>query len=180
MNYFKYNDNEVIYLIRLGNEEAYDFIYKKYKRFIYAKIKKFGLHDLDDSFQEGCIALFKAIRSYDEVYEKTFNKYFERVLINRFLDIKRKVETDYELILSEKLDNSHLFLRESNNSYDDKMYEVLKASLKLTKREKEIFDYIYIKKLSTLEVSSILNTHIGNIYKIIYQIKNKIKKNVIQ
>ena len=180
MNYFKYNDNEVIYLIRLGNEDAYDFINKKYKRYIYSKIKKFGFHDIDDSYQEGSIALFNAIRSYDESYEKTFNKYFERVLVNRFLDIKRKVETDYELIMSEKLDNSHLFLRETNTSYDDKMYEVLKASLKLTKREKEIFDMVYIEKLSTLEVSSKLNSPTGNIYKIIYQIKKKIKKNVIK
>ena len=87
MNYFNYNDNEVIYLIRLGNENAYNFLNKKYKKFIYSKIKQFHLHDVEDSYQEGLIALFNAVRCFNETYEKTFNKYFERVLKNRLLDV---------------------------------------------------------------------------------------------
>lgn len=180
MNYFNYNDNEIIYLIRLGSEDAYQFLNKKYGKLIYSKIKRFGLKDIDDSFQEGLIALYNAIRSYNENYDKSFNKYFEIVLSNRYLDIKRKKETDYEIFLTEKMSNYSFVLKESNYSYNEKFNCIVMASKSLTKKEKEIFDYLYIKDIPIIDLSVKINMPLKSLYRIIYKIKKKIKENVIK
>lgn len=179
MNCFKYNDNEIIYLIRSGNEYAYDFINAKYKKYIYSKIKKFGLNDIDDSFQEGLIALYHAVISYDESYDKTFNRYFDFVLTNRFVDIKRKVDTNYEVFMVDRIDNTKFILKEGS-SYDIRMEDIYKATSFLSEKESMVFKMLYIEKHSVLEISNITNINPQYLYKLIYQIKKKIKKNVIK
>ena len=180
MNDFCYNDNEIIYLIRLGNEYAYDFINAKYKRFIYSKIKKFNFIDEDDYYQEGLIALYNAIITYNEAYDKTFNKYFEKVLVNRFLCLKRKSDYLYGIISMEVIDNQKFILKEDSRYKDDKVIEVTKFTTHLSERDKLIFDMLYIERISVLEISNRLDIKPTNLYKIIYKIKQKIKKNMIQ
>ena len=179
MNCFKYNDNEVIYLIRLGSEEAYDFINVKYKKFIYSKIKKFGLYDVEDSFQQGLIALYNAVISYDETYDKTFNKYFDNILTNRLVDVKRKVNNNYEILMIDRIDNTKFVLKE-NNEQNIRMDDIYKATAFLNEKEKMIFKMLYKEKRSVLEISRLTNINPQYLYKLIYQIKKKIKKNVIK
>ena len=43
MDYINSNDNELIYLIRLGNEDALNYMINKYKKYICTNIKKYKI-----------------------------------------------------------------------------------------------------------------------------------------
>ena len=72
MNAYKeYNDYELIYLVREGNESATEILYKKYKPVIELKARKYfkvynnkGL-DYNDLIQEGTIGFSEALRDFD-------------------------------------------------------------------------------------------------------------------
>lgn len=72
MNYKRFNDNEILYLIKDNDENAENLMIEKYKPIVlsiaskYNKIAtNFGA-DIDDLKQEGYIGLYKAINNYEE------------------------------------------------------------------------------------------------------------------
>ena len=87
--YSKYNDNELIYLIRSGNEKAYAFLIKKYEKYIYRRISEMHLIEKEDVFQECILVLYIAARGFSDNYNKSFMKYFEQLLNHKLLDIKK-------------------------------------------------------------------------------------------
>jgi len=111
-NYKEYNDYELIYLIREGNEDANDILYKKYKPVIELKAKKYyrsalnrGL-DYNDLVQEGMIGLSEALRDFNN---------FKDVKLSTFasLCIERQIST----ALTKAGRKKHMVLNESI-SYD--------------------------------------------------------------
>lgn len=66
-SYGEYTDEELIVLLRDGENDITDYIMEKYKGMVKAKAKSMYLlgGDSDDLIQEGMIGLFKAIRDYD-------------------------------------------------------------------------------------------------------------------
>lgn len=70
----KYTDEELIRLIRGGEDGAVDFLMEKYKNVVRGKAKTLYLigGDHDDLIQEGMIGLFRAIRDFDETRESGF------------------------------------------------------------------------------------------------------------
>ena len=180
MEYSDYNDNEIIYLIKSGNEDAYHFMVKKYSRMLYSRINRFHLDDLDDAFQEGLICLYNAIMAYDETINKTFNKYFEVVLHNKLADLKKKRLVDYEYFLSEKIIGNTCSMNESVERLHKKIKidEIMKISNILNKREKNIFYEYYIEGMSIDDISLKEKIDKQYIYYLIHEIKDKIKKNM--
>ena len=63
-SYGEYTDEELIVLLRDGENDITDYIMEKYKGMVKAKAKSMYLlgGDSDDLIQEGMIGLFKAIR----------------------------------------------------------------------------------------------------------------------
>ena len=63
-NLLKYNDYELLYMNGLSSEEARDILFEKYMFMIKKMIVKFNVqpNEKDDYFQEGLIALNKAIK----------------------------------------------------------------------------------------------------------------------
>lgn len=90
MDYKKVNDYEVMYLIRENDEEAKGLLYKKYG----SVIKKIALKyldfaskhgvEFDDLVQEGYIAFFQAVETYDENGGALFFSYVS-LCVNRHL-----------------------------------------------------------------------------------------------
>lgn len=77
-------DEEVIRLIRQGNEKMTDYLMEKYKNLVKSKAKAMYIlgGEKEDLIQEGMIGLFKAIRDFD--CEKNYNFYgFADVCISR-------------------------------------------------------------------------------------------------
>lgn len=182
MEYSDYNDNEIVYLIQNGSEEAYTFLVSKYKKMIYSRIYKFKLIDIEDAYQEGLISLYNAALSFNKEINKTFNKYFEVVLSNKFLDLRRKRRLDYEYILSENIIRNTCGLSESVDklSRQNKIDEIISVLDVLNNREKNVFYEFYILDMEIEEISLKENIDKQYIYYLIHEIKDKIKKYMIK
>lgn len=92
----RYNDYELLYLIRENIEEAKEILFWKYSFLIKSRIYKLHIptHLWDDFYQEGCIMLCKAIKIYDENSKMSFTNFFDLLLKRRILTLIRK-ESNY-------------------------------------------------------------------------------------
>lgn len=157
-----YNDYELIYLSRFGDEEVVDIIIKKYEPLVHKMISNFNVTSLnkEDYLQEGRLIINKAIASFNEDSKMTFTKYLEMLLYHRFIDLARKKKkTDYELLEEDTLD----YL--SDNSNTNNLYENIEINYEgLSKLEQDVFYYKYIEGCSSKKVSEILNIPIKKVY----------------
>lgn len=71
------SEQELLKLARQGDGIATDCLLEKYKPLVRKKARTLYLigGENDDLIQEGMIALYKAIRTYDESYESSFASY---------------------------------------------------------------------------------------------------------
>lgn len=82
--YESLSDEDIISLIRDGDELAQDFILNKYKTVVKSKARAYFLMgaDREDIIQEGMIGLYKAVRDYQPDKNSMF-KSFADLCINR-------------------------------------------------------------------------------------------------
>lgn len=75
--YSNYSDNELIKIIRGGDNGALDFLLNKYKNLVRGKAKTLFLigGDRDDLIQEGMIGLYSAIRDFDPEKHASFQTF---------------------------------------------------------------------------------------------------------
>ena len=80
------NDEDLIELIKLGDECALNFLIDRYKETVNIKVSKYFIigAEREDIVQEGLIGLFKAIKGFDSEKENSF-KTFANVCIERQL-----------------------------------------------------------------------------------------------
>lgn len=79
-----YSEEQLVKLAQQGNEEAGEYLIRKYKDVIRTKAHLYFMAgaDRDDIVQEGMIGIFKAIKSYDETKHTSFRTFAE-LCINR-------------------------------------------------------------------------------------------------
>lgn len=79
MEYHNYSDEELIILLRKGEDSIMDFLMNKYKPLVRKKTNALYLigGENDDLIQEGMIGLFKAIRDFQVEREITFYHFAE-------------------------------------------------------------------------------------------------------
>lgn len=84
--YDDFTDESLIEKIRLGDNEAQNYLLEKYRNVVNMKANRFFLigAESDDMVQEGMIGLFKAIQSFDLEKNNTF-KTFANLCIERQL-----------------------------------------------------------------------------------------------
>ena len=174
-----YNDYELIYLSRFGDEDVIDIIIKKYEPLVHKMISNFNVDRLnkDDYLQEGRLIINKAISSYNEESKMTFTRYIEMLLYHRFIDLIRKKNRDnYELMEIDKLE--YLY---DESLPDNKLNEEVSINYdSLSNLEKEIYYYKYILKLSSKEISVKLNMPIKRVYSATERILKKKKYSTLK
>ena len=86
MEYKEYSDEELIVLLRKGEDSIMDFLMNKYKPLVRKKTNALYLigGENDDLIQEGMIGLFKAIRDF-QVEKETSFYHFAEICITRQL-----------------------------------------------------------------------------------------------
>ncbi|MDD3339479.1 MAG: sigma-70 family RNA polymerase sigma factor [Lachnospiraceae bacterium] len=84
--YEQYSDEELICMLRSGQQEIADYLVNKYKSMVRTKARAMYLMggDTDDLIQEGMIGLYKAIRDYRDDRDASFLT-FARLCIERQL-----------------------------------------------------------------------------------------------
>ncbi|MDD4035945.1 MAG: sigma-70 family RNA polymerase sigma factor [Bacilli bacterium] len=119
-NYKEYNDYELIYLIREGNEEANNILYKKYKPVIELKARKYyrsalnkGL-DYNDLVQEGMIGLSEALRDFNNHKDVKLSTFASLCIERQISTAVTKASRKKHMVLNESI--SYDFI----NDDDDK------------------------------------------------------------
>lgn len=81
MDYKKYNDNELIYMVRENDEISANILVNKYYPIIlnisneYYKKYNGYIYDFDDFYQEGLVSFYKALSTYNNTKDVLFYTY---------------------------------------------------------------------------------------------------------
>lgn len=171
-NLLKYNDYELLYMNGLSSEEARDILFEKYMFMIKKMIVKFNVqpNEKDDYFQEGLIALNKAIKTYKETSNMTFTRFVEMLIYHRFVDLTRiKKKRNEENVSLDVIDYIIPEPKPTPMLYEGNVFELLK----LSKRERQVYELIYNQGKTNKEVSEILGMKITQVYSTTDRIRKK-------
>lgn len=165
----EYNDNELLYMVKEGSDEALEILFCKYSFFIELKIKEMNVEKMyvDEFYQEGLIALNNAIKKFDEQYNNTFYTFFSVILTRKYLDLFRKINKEKAMFIKPEDDDYFVDL----SSVEDSV--ILEEPTFLTDLEREVFEKKYRQFLDNKEIAAQLGKSIKAIYSTIERIKGK-------
>ena len=161
------NDYELLYLIENDCDEALEVMFEKYNNLIVSLINKYHFNKSieDDVYQEAKMVLFKAIKTYDSSFGKTFTMYFKKILENRFNTLIKK----YRIF-----EQSEVYKEELTFVEKEKDFKIV-DNKKLSSVENEVYFEYFCEGNSIDEVSKKLNLTKKQAYNAICRIKNKLK-----
>ncbi|MCR5231496.1 MAG: hypothetical protein K6B64_02515 [Acholeplasmatales bacterium] len=104
MNYKFYNDFEMLYLIKEGNELAYNIMFLKYEKYIWKIVLESYPYNSknEDLVQEGRIVLHNCILGYNSYMNVSFFSYFTICLKRKIYREIKKPYYDGYLSLNEE------------------------------------------------------------------------------
>ena len=162
-NYSNIKDEDLIRKIKSGDNNALDYLLKKYQEVVNMKVSRYFIigAEKEDIIQEGLIGLYKAIKSFDPEKQNSFKSFanlcVERQLITAIKSSNRQKHMPL---------NSYLSLNMSAyDDYDDdtSIYDIFDANIiedpldTITKKEYyKSVENIIEKSLSTFE-KNVLN-----------------------
>jgi RNA polymerase sporulation-specific sigma factor len=81
------SDEDLVDLVRDGDDEALIALLERYRRFARAKARSYFLvgGDREDVVQEAMIGLYKAVRDYDRGYESSFRSFADLCITRQIL-----------------------------------------------------------------------------------------------
>lgn len=195
MNYTEYTDDELIHYIHEGNEDATEYLLKKYSPLVKKSIRTLYLigADTEDLSQEGMIGLFKAIQNYKSERDTSFYTYakicIDRQIYSAIKASNRKKHFPLNSYISfyanagegetELIDNleagndsnpEHVVLDRENTSLFQERLETL-----LSKLEKEVL-HQYMAGKSYSDIAATLGKSTKSIDNAIQRIREKVKK----
>ena len=173
---YKENDNELLNRIRQHDDLAMEIMIEKYKPLIYTNIIRyhFPINEQEDYLQEGILVLVKAIEKYrddlsDHKSPKTFTRYFELLLHNRFNSLYRKIRTQNQYVL---LNDNQIQNIIDQNITPSESPEFNTG--KLSKLEDKVFNLYFIQGLDIKDIGDLLKLSNKQVYNTIFRIKKKI------
>ena len=198
--YLNLSDEEIIKLIKNGDEQALSFLLDRYKELVNIKVSKYYMigAEKDDTIQEGMIGLFKAIKSFDETKQNSFKTFanicVERQLITAIKSSNRQKHMPLNTYLS--LNNS-AYENDDNdeeliNTFDSKTiedpldtvmkkeyFEEIEHSIDKTLSgfEKQVLNR-YVKGESYVEIARRLDAPVKSVDNAIQRIRKKAIKNL--
>lgn len=199
--YDNLTDEQIVSLIRQGDEKALSFLLEKYKNLVNMKVGKYFIigAEKEDIIQEGMIGLFKAIKSFDGEKQNTFKSFanicIERQLITAIKSSNRQKHMPLNSYLSlntAAYDNNEEDSVELIDTFDSKMIEdpletVMKkeyykevenaVNKSLSKFEKQVLDR-FIKGESYVTIAQKLDSPVKSVDNAIQRIRKKAIKNM--
>lgn len=199
----KYNnlsDEDVIKLIKRGDNQALSYLLERYKELVNIKVGKYYIvgAEREDTVQEGMIGLFKAIKCFDAQKQNSFKTFanicIERQLITAIKTSNRQKHMPLNSYLS--LNNS-AYDNEDNdeeliNTFDSKTiedpldtlmkkeyYEQIESTIDKTLSgfEKQVLNR-YIKGESYVDIAAKLDAPVKSVDNAIQRIRKKAIKNL--
>ncbi len=199
MTYEQYTDEELILFIQKGNQEAAEYLLKKYSPLVKKSIRTLYLigADTEDLSQEGMIGLFKAIQNYNEDNTASFFT-FAKICIDRqiytaikasnrkkhsplnsyisFYSKKGEAESELIDILEAGNDSNpeHIILDRENATY---ITELLEENL--SKTEKAVLP-LFLEGKSYSDIAADLGKEPKAIDNAVQRIRDKLRKLYLQ
>jgi len=176
MSYKVYNDYELLYLANDQQDMvALDILLKKYEKFIYKKINSFFPRnkDVEDYFQEGLLCLYRAIRTFEDTYNKTFMRYFEVLLDRCYINIYHKQKREKEQFF--------LYINECRieEFYEQPIENDMTTDIKFkSPREQKVYELYFLENKTIAYISNLLELNKKQIYNAIYKIKKKLSSEI--
>ncbi len=199
--YFNLTDEQIVSLIKQGDEKALSYLLEKYKNLVNIKVGKYFIigAEREDIMQEGMIGLFKAIKNYNEEKQNTFKSFanicIERQLITAIKSSNRQKHMPLNSYLSlntAAYDNNEEDSVELIDTFDSKTIEdpletVMKkeyyteienaVNKSLSKFEKQVLDR-FIKGESYMTIAQKLDSPVKSVDNAIQRIRKKAVKNM--
>lgn len=172
MSYYKYNDNELLYLISINNEDALEILIKKYYPLIKSRIRKFNIKECnsEDFFQECLITFFKVLHKFRDDKNGIFTLYLDYAIQEKIKYLLNK-ERDYfyNVVILDNLDD---IIEEKiiSQSFE----ETGKNCYFLSEFEESIYEKYYLKNESPRRISLEMLCEEKKIYNAISRINKKI------
>jgi len=191
------SDEQLLDLIREGDDKALEYLINKYKNFVRANARTYFLvgADREDIIQEGMIGLYKAIRDYKGDKLLSFRGFAEicirrqiitavktatrqkHIPLNSYISLNKPVfddESDRTLmdIIGEDVisDPEEMVInREEFAGIEEKMAEIL------SRLEWEVLS-LYLQGKSYQEISEELTRHVKSIDNALQRVKRKLEK----
>ncbi len=197
-NYSDLTDEDMVLLIQRGDDDALDYIFKKYKRLYLSRADRFFLAsggDQQDLIQEGMIGLYKAVRNFKPDQGTHFRAFADLCVTSQ---IKTAVSAynakkHQPLNNSENLENRiskesvsagrksmHHFTDDAGdpetlliNKESDQVRNL--RDLHLSEMEKKVL-YLFVNGLSYKEIGKVLGTSEKSVDNAMQRIKQKRRK----
>lgn len=185
MSFMEVTDNELMYLLRCGNEMAKKVFIERYHYRLYGLIKRFDFKklsdylDYDDCFQECFIVFLKCIERFDEEYN--FYNYLNRAINHHMIRLKKAKERNANVI-SLEYESDHKPSLIDIVSEDDLEYQNIVVDDYIKENfDSEEQEIIKLKSqgYSGWEISQIMNITVKYLAKKVAQIKEIMKNKPI-
>ena len=193
MQYENMHDEEIIRHINEKNEDAMEYLLKKYSPLVKKEIRTLYLigADTEDISQEGMIGLFKAIRDYEAEKEVPFYSFaklcIERQIYTALNASNRKKHSPLNSYVSfyAKEENANMALvdiLEASSDFNPETRVIDAESTlriehsiqnKLSALEKQVLN-LYLKGLSYVEIANALGKETKSVDNAVQRIRNKL------
>lgn len=174
-------DNEIIELFHLKNkkEEAFRLLVDKYKEKLYWHIRKMVLNheDTNDILQNTFVKIWQGLKEFR--YESGLYTWMYRIATNEsinFLNEKKRKVYGNSGEITEALEN--MLESDIYFSGDEIQKELQKAILKLTDRQRLIFNMKYFDDMPYEDIAAILEVAVGTLKATYHNAVKKIEENM--
>ncbi len=201
-SYLTNSDEELVALVRDGDNEALDYLMNKYKILVEKKAKSYFLigASRDDIIQEGMIGLFKAIRDFKEEKTASFYSFADLCVTRQIISAVKASTRQKHLPLNSYISLNKPSYEEENDKATliDKMpsqkiinpedlligqenLSIIEHELseRLSKLEKEVLR-CYIDGKSYVEIAEYLVRPVKSIDNALQRIKKKVEAILVE
>lgn len=139
-----YTDNELIALVRAGNDFAEEELAERYSKLVRICARPYFLvgGDSEDLIQEGMLGLLSAIRKYDPTGNASFKTYAEQCIRNRLITAIESASRFKHTPLNDGVSFEYFSSNESDSrraSYEDSFKRQTEDQVLAKECEEEIF-----------------------------------------
>lgn len=147
---------------------------EKYQNLIRSKIYRFNIHysQREDFYQEGCLVLLEAIHKFDSKFGKSFTRFFELLLVRKYLTLLKKLNKPLAILSEEIISN---IVVEEEERYYITQKHIDKALEVLTSTEYDVFYEHYVLSKKIADICEKLSLPEKKVYNALYRIKIKLR-----
>ncbi|MGB5823220.1 MAG: RNA polymerase sporulation sigma factor SigH [Proteocatella sp.] len=187
------SDDEIVMKAQAGDNDAQEFILKKYKNLVKSNARQYHINgaDKEDLIQEGMIGLYKAIRDYNHEKNIYFHVFAQLCITRQILTAVRGANRKKHIPLNDYVSLNATYEEDQENLIDQlnkqkikgpeeiliekEDNENLRKTLKeiLTEKEVRIVD-LYLQGYSYVEMAKIIGISDKGISSALHRVKKKL------